>query len=153
MSRQRKSTCEGTGVKGMVRRECVEEDCLEEPRLERSRAGPKGLRCQAQGWPFCCGHVCEGESCVWRFSVFTLRAPPARALTARWALRSPLPTLSLAARPPALLLLRLMTAHRSSASLGSSGASSHPPNAVDSAIFDLHVPELYRQSSAYHQIN
>lgn len=51
-----------------------------------------------------------------------------------------------------LLLLRLMTAHRSSRSLGSTGASSHPPNAVDSAIFDLHVPELYRQSISPDQL-
>lgn len=50
-------------------------------------------------------------------------------------------------------VLRLMTAHRSSGSLGSKGASSHPPDTVDSAIFDLRVPELYRQSSTYHQIN
>ena len=54
---------------------------------------------------------------------------------------------------PWLLLFHLMTAHRSSGSLGSMGASSHPPDMVDSAVFDLRVPELYRQSSAYHQIN
>lgn len=40
-----------------------------------------------------------------------------------------------------LWLLRLMTAHPSSGSLGSSGACSHPPDTVDVAVFDLHVPE------------
>lgn len=49
--------------------ECMEEDCLEEPRLERSRAGAKGPQCQAQGWPVCREHVCEGESCVAVFSL------------------------------------------------------------------------------------
>lgn len=52
-----------------------------------------------------------------------------------------------------LQLLHLMTAHRSSGSLGSTGASGHPPDTVDPAVFDLCVPELYRRSSAYHQIN
>lgn len=52
-----------------------------------------------------------------------------------------------------LWLLRLMTAHPSSGSLDSSGACSHPLDVVDVAVFDLCVPELYRQSSTYHQIN
>ena len=62
---------------------------------------------------------------------------------------------STAAPFPATLLqlLRLMTAHRSSGSLGSTGASGHPPDMVDPPVFDLCVPELYRQSSAYRQIN
>lgn len=49
--------------------------------------------------------------------------------------------------------LRLMTAHPSSGSLSSSGACSHPLDVVDVAVFDLCVPELYRQSSTYQQIN
>lgn len=154
------------GVKGTVKRRCGwRTRCLEEPRLERGQAAPDVAGMPGSGLALLCGHVCEGGLGDGSAHLGGGTALPMSLVIldlqssgpcGKGAHCSPGPSAAPFQPFPqhlCFLLLRRMTAHRSSGSLGSTEASSRPPNTVDSAIFDLRVPELYRQSATYHQIN
>lgn len=155
------STLEGTGTDGPASSlvgwgTC----CVEEPRLGEVGLDWEGSQRPVWGLSFCSGHVCMMVCYVMALSLQEAGQP-------RWGLRDSGSSFlrplrqghSLLAAPlcqpcpqqPKLLSLCLLTAHQSSGSLGSIGAYSHPPDMVDSTVFDLHVPELYRQSPTYYQ--
>ena len=126
------------------------------------QAGPGGAsNARLVAGLFCCGRFVHGAGCVTAPPVQEVREPHqglgiqdrSFGPSSKGA-HVPLGSATAAPFPATLLqLLHLMTAHRSSGSLGSRGASGPPPDMVDPAVFDLCVPELYRRSPAYRQIN
>lgn len=135
---------------------------VEEPRLGKVGLDWEGSQRPAWGQSFCSGHMCVMVRCVTTLSLQEAGQPHRGLKDSGSSFLRPLrqghslmavPLCQPCPQQPELLSLCLLTAHRSSGSLGSIGACSHPPDMVDSTVFDLHVPELYRQSSTYYQIN